>query len=65
MDEVDEGQRELAFYTQALAAVKSAQAGLDPRAVPHTRSPRAHHALATAPTRPHTLVVAYTQPYTL
>ena len=28
MDEAEEGQRELGFYTQALAAVKSAQASL-------------------------------------
>ena len=42
MDDAEEGQRELGFYNQALAAVKSAQAGLDLPVAPHTRLSRPH-----------------------
>ena len=37
LDDAEEGQRELAFYTQALAAVKSAQARLTKMDVPFAR----------------------------
>ena len=38
MDEAEEGQRELGFYTQALAAVKSAQARASPSLPPASLS---------------------------
>ena len=53
MDDAEEGQRELGFYNQALAAVKSAQAGLDLPVAPHTRLSRPHPP-SPALTRPHT-----------
>ena len=52
MDDAEEGQRELGFYNQALAAVKSAQAGLDLPVAPHTRLSRPHPP-SPALTRPH------------
>ena len=53
MDDAEEGQRELGFYNQALAAVKSAQAGLDLPVAPHTRLSRPRPP-SPALTRPHT-----------
>ena len=63
MDEAEEGQRELGFYTQALAAVKSAQARAStsppPLTSPHRRP---SHAL-TRRTRPHLHAPARTSPH--